>query len=227
MPTHQMIMWCAREPEGGSKVNDIRVSCVHAPGVRCEKCGQVWAEFSCIYDDPPPKLVAKLAKLKGPQSNAIHAELTAAAVALGYPPLFPGAAIGAATVTAMKRKSLLAVLWHGGRMFVDAGEADWAVRESQGCLRFKLCEGRFGLAELVPFTIKPAPKKILCATCGFYESEPGPSSDLVDKVRESLELNWCVFSPGLLWCSDEARQCLERRGWTNIEFYHPELPSPR
>lgn len=202
-------------------MNDIGVSCVRAPGVRCEKCGQVWAEFSCIYDDPHPKLMAKLAKLKGPQSNGIHAELTAIAVALGYPPLFPGAAIGAATVTAVKRKSRLSVLWHGGRMFMDSCEADWAVRESKGRLRFKLCEGRFGLAELAPFAIRPKPRKILCATCGFHEGESVPSPDLVDKVRESLELNWCVFTPGLKWFSEEAMARLTSRGWSNIEFYDP------
>ena len=108
-------------------------------------------------------------------------------------------------------------------MFVDASEADWAVCESPGRLHFKLCEGRFGLAELVPFTIKPTPRNVLCAACGFYESESDPSPELVEKVHESLKANWFVSTLGLLWCSDEARRCVERRGWTNIEFCLPEV----
>jgi hypothetical protein len=215
-------MWCARESENGSKVADIRISYVHVPGIRCGICGQIWAEFSCIYDDPPQKLVSMLAKLKGPQSNAIHADLTAAAVALGYPPLFPGAALGAATVTLMKRKSLSTVLWHGGRMFVDTKEAEVTAQESGGRLRFKRCEGRFELAELVPLILKPTPSHVLCSTCGFRESEPDPMFDLIKKVGNSLEINGCVLTPGRRWFSDDAKICLEQRGWENIEFFSPE-----
>ena len=226
MPDDEMIMWWAREPKSCGATADIRVSSVCLPGIKCESCGRVWMEYSRIYEDPPRELVAKLVKLKGPQTNAVHKELTVAAVALGYPPLFPGAGIGTATVTAMRRKSPRVVLWHGGRMFIDANEAELAVKEANGRFQFKRCEGRFELAELATLSIKPSSSQILCSACGFIEDPADPLTDLVDMVKNSLGNNWCVLTPGRRWFSNEAKTFIEKRNWENIEFCPPELPLP-